>query len=64
MSELRNRLVINCPEEFKPELKGIIDEIENRIGAVLKKMEIRSLSDLSKIEEAYQDLYELHLELY
>lgn len=60
----RKAIMEECPEEFQEKLKDIIDEIEDIVNDVLGKMEIRSLSDLDSIDDAYNKLVDFADSIY
>lgn len=63
--DLRREIIDACPDEtFETELTGWIDSLEQKIGEILQDMEIKDITEISKVEDAYRALDELHDELY
>lgn len=60
----RKEIMENCPEEFEDELKGFIDNIESRVNEIESKLEIKGICDLSNIEDAFDLVQSLSVDLY
>jgi hypothetical protein len=61
---LRTKIADECPEGFEETLKDWIDDLEQSIGDILGDLEINSIGDLGKIEDARCALDDLHDGLY
>jgi hypothetical protein len=51
--ELRSEIMDICPEDFEDELKIFIDKLEGLAGEIVGELDITSISDIGKIESAY-----------
>lgn len=60
----RKDMLNGCPEEFKPRMEDIIDEIEDKVGYIRDPLNVQSISDLQLIETAYDKASELCSDLY
>jgi hypothetical protein len=60
----RKEIMQNCPEEFEDDLKEFIDEIEGELNSIKDHMDIRSLTDLERIDEAHDMIIKLAEDLY
>ena len=60
----RTKIMDECPEEFRYELITFIDEIEGAVNDISAELEINSISDLTKIETAFDLATELADSLY
>ena len=64
VSRRRQDIMDTCPEGFEEDLKDFIDEIEGEINTAKDHMEVSSLSDLDRIDEARDMLVDLADSLY
>jgi len=49
----RKNILDDCPDEFHDELESFINEIENEVNNIINELSITSISELGRIEEAY-----------
>lgn len=63
-NNLRTPIMAKCPEEFETTLTDWIDDLERSLADVLSDFEITDVSDLYKLEEARDNLKQLHQNLY
>ena len=52
--DLRKEIMDECPEEFEETLKDFIDKIEGLSSDILSNLNINSINELDKIEDAYR----------
>ena len=62
--ELRKEILENCPDEFDEELNVFISKVEGLVDDILSSLVINDISELYKIEEAYELADNLHDGLY
>lgn len=60
----RSDIMKDCPEEFEPVLKDIIDDIERRIIDIAGLVSISGVADIGNIIEAHEELEKLTADLY
>ncbi len=64
MSNLRSKIMDECPEEFEDKLKDFIDDIEREVNDIKDNMDITSVSYIDSIGIAFDDIKRLAKELY
>jgi hypothetical protein len=64
MGRYREDIMEQCPEGFEDELKGFIDLVEGEVNTAKDHMEINSITDLARLDEAHDMLCALSESLY
>ena len=61
----REQILNDCPEGYEDWIKTVLDHIEGRVNDAKRLLaEIKSISDLEKVEECRAELAELSRDLY
>jgi hypothetical protein len=64
MGKRREEIMNKCPEDFEYDLKDFIDSVENELTTIRDMMEVTSISELDKIDDAHSLLTDLCDELF
>lgn len=57
--ELREKILDECPDDFRDELADWINDLEQRMEEIVDLLDISSVHDLSDIEDAKSKLEDL-----
>ena len=64
IGSLRKEIMDGCPEGFEDDLKAIIDDLEQKVGEIVGKLNITCIGEMDNIEDAHRLADELADSLY
>ena len=60
----RSDILSDCPEEFKEKLLECIDYMESQFNEIRDLLDIKYISDIENIDEAYNLAYQISDDLF
>ena len=60
----RQEIMDNCPDDFEDEMKDILDYFEGKFGDIRDQLDINDISQINRVEDAYDIAKDVAGDLY